>query len=180
MGWTCVGGSGQVCSTYRVVDPSCNPLISICPRIHNQKVLNWPPPEMTKSRICHPKKMAESRTVVSLGVAGSGPKSFQGLASSVLSFFVDSGKLGGGKKYQPLCMRVCSWAVGKYAGVLVKGAQNLSVTNVGLHMCNCPCVNLFICTCQQVSKYPVVTVSLGTGSTCSSSAQLPGCRGRTC
>ena len=153
MGWTCIGGSGQECSTYRVVDPSCNPLISICPRIHNQKVLSWPSPEMTKSRICHPKKMAESRTVVSLGVAGFGPKSFQ-----------------------PLCMRVCSWAVGKYAGVLVRGAQNLSVTNVGLHMCNFPCVNLFICTCQQVSKYPVVTVSLGTGRTCSSSAQLPGCR----
>ena len=147
MGWTCIGGSGQECSTYRVVDPSCNPLISICPRIHNQKVLNWPPPEMTKSIICHPKKMAESRTVVSLGVAGSGLVISMVGQFSTQFFFVDSGKLGGGKKYQPLCMRVCSWAVGKYAGVLVKGAQNLSVINVGLHMCNCPCVNLRVFTC---------------------------------
>ena len=59
---------------YRVSDPSCHPKISLCARIQKKnRVLNWPPSEMTKSRTCHPKKMAESPTVMTLGMESSGP-----------------------------------------------------------------------------------------------------------
>ena len=68
-----------VSNTYRVADPSCHPQISLCARIQKKtRVLNWPPSEMTKSRICHPKQMAESPTLVTLGVASSGLCHFRG------------------------------------------------------------------------------------------------------
>ena len=73
---------------YRVADPSCHPQISLCAIIQKKnRVLNWPPSEMTKSRTCHPKKMAESPALVTLGVASSGLCHFLGMASHGLCHF---------------------------------------------------------------------------------------------
>ena len=43
-------------STYRVVDPSCHPLISLCPRIYkNNIVQNLPPQKSLSSEFASPK-----------------------------------------------------------------------------------------------------------------------------
>ena len=54
----------------------------MCQNPTKNKVLNWPPSEMIKSRTCHPKKMAEFPTLLSLRVA-----------------ILDSGIFGGGKAW---------------------------------------------------------------------------------
>ena len=61
------------------------PNFPMCQNPEKNRVLNWPPSEMTKSRTCHPKKMEESPILVTLGVASSG-------------------KFGSGKKDQPPCI----------------------------------------------------------------------------
>ena len=63
----------QIPVHYRVGRYSCHPLISLCATMEkNNRVLNWPPSEMTESRSCHSQKLAEYRTVVNLEVASSG------------------------------------------------------------------------------------------------------------
>ena len=83
---------------YRVADPSCHPQISLCTRIQEKnRVLNWPPSKMTTSRTCHPKKMAESTTVVNSEVANCGLSHFKGWPVQDSVFFLDSctqGNLG--------------------------------------------------------------------------------------
>ena len=76
--------------SYRVACYSCHPLISYVPEW--RKNLNWPPSEMTVQNL-PPQNLAESITLVSLGVASSGlchffkigkfwTLSFEGVASS--------------------------------------------------------------------------------------------------
>ena len=97
------------------------PYFPMCQNRRKNRVRNWPPSEMTESRTCHPQKMAESRTLVSLGVASCGlchflgdgkfwTLSFQRVASSGLCFFsILTGKLGGGKNSGTPCMQLFMW-----------------------------------------------------------------------
>ena len=81
----------HVSVTYRGSCYSFHPLINL------DRVLNCPPSEITKSRPCQPLKMAESKTLLSLGAVSWGPwkflggkfwtLSFQLVASSWLSFY---------------------------------------------------------------------------------------------
>ena len=48
------------------------PNFAYVPESRKNRVLNWPPSEMTMSMTCHPQKIAESPTLVSLRVASSG------------------------------------------------------------------------------------------------------------
>ena len=94
------------------------PNFPMCQNPEKNEVLNWPPPGMTKSKTCHPQIMTQSRTVVSLGMPGSGLCHFLGVASPGLSHsrgwpVQDSDfsglwhiwKFGGGKKDGPPCIK---------------------------------------------------------------------------
>ena len=108
---------------YRVSDSSCHPQTSLCQNPEKYRVLNWPPSEITKSRTCHPPKMAESPTLVSLGVASSGHCHFWGWQVLDLVFsrggqfrtffsgFWHIGKFWGGKKDQTPCMKRYAWSM---------------------------------------------------------------------
>ena len=75
-----------------VSNPTFCPLLLATPQFpyvpeSRIRVLNWPPLEMTKSRTCHPHKMAESPTLMSLWVASSGLCHFLRVASPGPSHF---------------------------------------------------------------------------------------------
>ena len=90
-------------------------IFSLCARIQKKnRVLIWPPPEMAKSRTCHPKNgrvqnlpslnSPELGTLQFLGVASHGLSHFRGWPvrdSGFFSGFWHTGKIGGGKKDQP-------------------------------------------------------------------------------
>ena len=59
-----------ICRLYMVTTAFCRPLISLSAEFQkNNRVQNWPPSEMAESKTYHHQKVAESRTLVSLGVA---------------------------------------------------------------------------------------------------------------
>ena len=60
--------------TYLQVVPLFLPphYFPMCQNRRKNSVWNWPPSEMTESWTCHPPKMAQSRTLVSLGVKSCG------------------------------------------------------------------------------------------------------------
>ena len=88
------------------------PIIPMCQ--NPEKVLNWPPPEMTKSRTCHPKKL-QSPELATLKLTRVGDSAIfwgwqvmdivisEGGQFRTLFFsgFWHIGTIGGGKKDQP-------------------------------------------------------------------------------
>ena len=72
---------------YRVIHPSCHPLISLWTRIQKKnRVLNWQPPKNGKVQILPPLIMAESRNFVCLRVASSGVSNYFGGKFWILPF----------------------------------------------------------------------------------------------
>ena len=99
---------------YRVADPSCHPQFSPFARIQ-KKTESWTghPLKWLSPWLATPQKMAESQTLLSLGVASSGLCNFLGwqvisesgqIRTRFFSGFWHIGKIGGGKKDQPPCI----------------------------------------------------------------------------
>ena len=97
-----------------MADPSCHPNFPYVLESRKNRVLNWPPSEMTKSRTCHLKKW-QSPELATLKLTRVGDSAIfwgwqvmdivisEGGQFRALFFsgFWHIGKIGGGKKDQP-------------------------------------------------------------------------------
>ena len=147
------------------------PIFPMCQNLEKNRVLIWPPSEMTKSRTCHPKigqspelttpkltRVGDSaivlgRQVMDLVISEAGQ--FRTLFFSSSGFW-DIGNIGGGKKDQPPCKyKLCYCVENTY----VENSHNRHVALFSLYFTlkALPCLicsEFIVCPINPISSYP--------------------------